>query len=284
MTDARRTEILARGLSFGEGPRWHDGAFWLSDFHRRVVERMEVDGTRRVVAELDDMPSGLGWLPDGRLLVVAKKSRAIYRLEATGLTLHADLSHIATYWCNDMVVDRHGRAYVGNYGAELSLEAPPTPATLACVEPNGVARAVGTPLLFPNGSVVTPDGKTLLVAETLGSRISAFDIAPDGDLSRHRIWAPLESVPDGMCLDAEGAVWVALPAAGQVLRVVEGGAVIDRVQPTSDAPIACMLGGKDRRTLLVLTAPLAKSLDDLVGTFNARAEITTVDVPGAGCP
>lgn len=281
---ARRTEILSRGLSFAESPRWHDGTFWLSDFHRQVVERIEGNGTRRVVAELDDMPSGLGWLPDGRLLVVAKKSRAVYRLETTGLTLHADLSRIATHWCNDMVVDRHGRAYVGNYGAELSLEAPPTPATLACVEPNGEARAVGTPLLFPNGSVVTPDGKTLLVAETLGSRISAFDIAPNGDLSRHRIWAQLESVPDGMCLDAEGAVWVALPAAGQVLRVVEGGAVIDRVQPTSDAPIACMLGGKDRRTLLVLTAPLVKSLDDLVGTFDARAEIATVDVPGAGYP
>ena len=284
MSDARRTEILARGLSFAESPRWHDGAFWLSDFYRQVVEKIEENGSRQVVVELDDLPSGLGWLPDGRLLVVAKKSRAIYRLEATGLKLHSDLSRIATHWCNDMVVDGHGRAYVGNYGAELSSEAPPTPATLACVEPDGAARAVGTPLLFPNGSVVTPDGKTLLVAETLGSRISAFDIAVDGELSRHRIWAQLESVPDGMCLDAEGAVWVALPLLGHVQRIAEGGTVLDRVQPTSDAPIACTLGGKDRRTLLIVTAPVAKSLDAYPGTFNARAETTIVDVPGAGWP
>jgi sugar lactone lactonase YvrE len=256
--------LLVDGLYFGEGPRWHDGKLWLSDFHDHAVKTVDPHGNVEVMVEVPGMPSGLGWLPDGHLLVVSMTDRRLLRIEAEGPVEHADLSGVATFHANDMVVDALGRAYVGNFGFDLD-EALLTrgveqvihdhaTAALARVDPDGSVHVAATDLHFPNGSVISPDGRTLIVAETLGFRLTAFDIAPDGSLSNRRIWADLgDRVPDGICLDAEGNVWVANPLAPECFLVAEGGAIIDLV--TTDQPCyACMLGGPDGRTLFMCTA------------------------------
>jgi sugar lactone lactonase YvrE len=240
-------------------------------------------GHAETVCEVPNNPSGLGWLPDGRLLVVSMVDRKLLRLEPEGLVEHADLSDHATYHCNDMVVDERGRAYVGNFGSDLSVGAMPRPAALMLVTPDGETRTVAQNLLFPNGSVITPDGKTLVVGESYGARLTAFDIEPDGGLSNQRLWAQLSgAIPDGCCIDAESAIWVASPPTREVLRVREGGEVTHRVS-TEQLAIACMLGGENRRTLFVLTAP---SIDEAecVKLRAARIETLEVEIPGAGLP
>jgi sugar lactone lactonase YvrE len=209
--------------------------------------------------------------------------RKLLRLEPEGLVEHADLSSFATYHCNDMVVDEQGRAYVGNFGSDLSVGGMPRPAALMLVTPDGDSRVVAQDLLFPNGSAITPDGKTLIVGESFGARLTAFDIEPDGGLSNQRLWAQLSgAIPDGCCIDAEGAIWVASPPTREVLRVREGGEVTHRVS-TEQLAIACMLGGENRRTLFVLTAP---SLDEqeCQKLRAARIETLEVEIPGAGLP
>ncbi len=256
--------LLIDGLYFGEGPRWHDGKLWLSDFYDHAVKTVDLDGNVEVMVEVPGMPSGLGWLPDGHLLVVSMTDRRVLRIEAEGPVEHADLAGVATFHANDMVVDALGRAYVGNFGFDLDdalgrrgvedvIRDHPT-AALARVDPDGSVHVAATDLHFPNGSVITPDGRTLIVAETLGFRLTAFDIAPDGTLANRRVWADLgDRVPDGICLDADGNVWVANPLAPECFLVAEGGAIIDLV--TTDQPCyACMLGGPDGRTLFMCTA------------------------------
>jgi len=285
--------VLAEGLYFGEGPRWHDGRLWFSDFYDHAVKSVDARGVIRNQHSIDDQPSGLGWSPDGRLLVVAMHRRQVLWAGPGGVALHADLSDVATYHANDMVVDAQGRAYVGNFGFALdeALEARgiesvladhPT-ASLARVEPDGAVHVAATDLHFPNGMVITPDGRTLIVAETLAMRLTAFDIAADGALSNRRVWAKLEGrAPDGICLDASGCVWVANAIAPECALVAPGGAIVTSVT-TSQPCYACMLGGSDRRTLFALTAP--SSVADVVSVSRCgRIECTEVERPGAGRP
>jgi len=277
-------ELLAQGLCFGEGPRWHDGALWLSDMHAHEVLRVDGDGTVTRITEVANQPSGLGWLPDGDLLIVSMTDRSVLRFDGSRLAVHADLSGMASFHCNDMVVDAGGRAYVGNFGYDLSGGAKPAPAELICVEPDGSARIVADDLMFPNGTVITPDGRTLIVAETFGARLSAFDISASGDLSNRRVWAelPRGAVPDGICLDSEGGIWSASPTTCECLRQVEGGAITHRVEVDQGA-FACMLGGEDRSTLYVLTADTADP-EECKANRLGKIELSPAPYPGAGWP
>jgi sugar lactone lactonase YvrE len=278
------TEIFADGLDFGEGPRWHDGRLWVSDFYQHRVSSYGPGGDRRTEVELDDQPSGLGWLPSGELLVVAMLSRQVRRVDADGgVHLHADLGAVATGPCNDMVVDGRGNAYVGNFGFDMEAGTRPAAADLALVRPDGTVEVAATGLRFPNGTVVTPDGVTLVVGESMGARYTAFTIAGDGTLSDRRTWAEVPGRgPDGCALDAEGAIWMADAFGAGCVRVAEGGEILEVV--TASQPVfACALGGDDRRTLHLITAP-GFGEEVAAGKGLGRIETTTVDVPGAGWP
>ena len=274
---------LIDGLAFPEGPRWHEGRFWFSDMHSHRVIASDLQGKTDTIVEVPNRPSGLGWLPDGRLLVVSMTDRRLLRLDGDALVEHADLSKLASFHCNDMVVDARGRAYVGNFGFDLDAREDPKPAELVLVTPDGEARVAAGDLMFPNGTVITPDGRTLIVGESFGARLTAFDIAADGSLDRRREWARLDgAVPDGICLDAEGAIWVASPVSAEVLRVLEGGTVSERV-PVATQAYACMLGGPERRTLFICTSK-SSSPEECRAERTGRIETLEVAVPGAGLP
>ena len=278
-----RTTILVDGLAFAEGPRWRDGRLFFSDMHRDRVMAVDPDGRLEEIARVEGQPSGLGWDPEGRLLVVSMTDRRLLRLDPGGLSEVADLSGLASHHCNDMVVDAQGRAYVGHFGYDMLGGGPPAPASLILVRPDGEASVAAEDMQFPNGVVITPDGGTLIVGESMGARLTAFDVAADGSLSNRRVWAALDgAVPDGICLDAEGAVWVASPVSSEVLRVAEGGEVLARVA-TERMAIACMLGGEDRRTLFVLTSTTVQR-EECLAKLEARIETVPVEVPGAGLP
>ncbi|MDE0362247.1 MAG: SMP-30/gluconolactonase/LRE family protein [Rhodospirillaceae bacterium] len=275
-----KSSVWKTGFTFAESPRWHDGALWFSDFHDYTVYRVEDDGTPEAVTKVPGEPSGLGWLPDGRLLVVSMTDRKLMRVDPDGLKEHADLSGIATWHCNDMVVDAEGRAYVGNFGAAWGED--PTPADLARVDPDGTVSIAAEKLDFPNGCAISADGSTLLVAETVGGRLTAFDRDATGKLSNRRVWAEVPGTPDGICLDADGAVWVAAGTEG-VLRVAEGGEILNRVEVTENLAVACMLGGDDRKTHFVMTT-INAGTEELVQQRQSRIEIAEVAVSGAGWP
>lgn len=285
------TTLLLDGLGFPEGPRWRDGKLWFSDFQTKKVMTVDLDGNTEMIVEVWGQPSGLGWLPDQSLLVVSMADRRLLRFHNGTLAEFADLSSLASSYCNDMVVTQSGRAYIGNFGSPL-FEQPYRPAEIVLVEPTGEAKVVARDMAFPNGSVITPDGKTLIVGETLAARLTAFDIEEDGSLSHRRVWALFDDeglnsrraelanriTPDGICLDAEGGIWVASPnARSELIRVREGGEITHRYQ-LENTPFACMLGGPDRRTLFVLTSSLYES------NRRGRIETIPVDVPGAGLP
>ncbi|MCC7076326.1 MAG: SMP-30/gluconolactonase/LRE family protein [Acidimicrobiia bacterium] len=280
------TQVLAEGFAFPEGPRWHDGLLWFSDMHAGEVRTVDASGESRVRFEVDAGPSGLGWMPDGTLLVVSQEDHRVLRWDGRALTGHADLEGVAAGPCNDMVVDARGNAYVGNFGFDLYAGETPVPTCLALVTPKGDVSVAAADLLFPNGAVVTPDGTTLVVGETFAAQLTAFDIGPDGSLGNRRIWARLApgDVPDGCCLDAAGAIWVASPTTGHVVRVEEGGHVTDRVTVSEErSAYACMLGGADGRTLFCCTS--SEMLPSL--TCEARSgaiETVAVDIPHAGLP
>ncbi|MGZ4762156.1 MAG: SMP-30/gluconolactonase/LRE family protein, partial [Ilumatobacteraceae bacterium] len=276
-----------------EGPRWHDDRLFFSDQHDAVVRAVSPTGGLSTVVEVPARPSGLGWDPDGRMLVVSMDDRRLLRLDGRSLTEVADLTPLATWHCNDMVVDAMGRAYVGNFGFDLDTAeingtlaevlAGHHGATLARVDPDGSIHAAADGLMFPNGTVITPDGRTLIVAESFGRRLTAFDIADDGTLSNRRMWADLGSrVPDGICLDAAGAIWVANPISPECFRVVEGGEVVDVIE-TDHRCFACMLGGPDRRTLFMLTSQHSLAVEASVRR-TGNVLITEVATPGAGLP
>ncbi|MDG2029142.1 MAG: SMP-30/gluconolactonase/LRE family protein [Acidimicrobiales bacterium] len=283
MSQARVRQVV-EGLDFGEGPRWHDGRLWFSDFFAHRVSSVGIDGDVRVELEIDDQPSGLGWLPNGELLVVAMKSRQVRRLTADGqLVPHADLSHVATGDCNDMVVDAHGNAYVGNFGFDTEAGEGPRPADLALVRHDGSVEVAATELAFPNGSVITSDGRTLIVGESMGRRYTAFTIGDDATLSARRVWAEVEgAAPDGCALDADGAIWMADAFGSGCVRIAEGGQILDRVV-ASQPVFACALGGDDRRTLYLITAP-AFGEQECRGKGLGTIEAAAVEVPGAGRP
>jgi sugar lactone lactonase YvrE len=284
----RTTNLLVDGLFFGEGPRWHEGRLWFSDFYDEAVFSVGTGGDRRREVDVPGQPSGLGWLPDGRLLVVRMTSREVLRREPDGaLVPHGTLDPWAGFHANDMVVADDGRAYVGNFGFDLPAlfegRGEPCRTSLVRVDPDGTSHEAAPDLAFPNGSVIFPGGEVLVVAETMAGQLTAFDVEPDGILSGRRVWAPLPGrAPDGICLDAEGRIWVANPVTTECVLVAEGGEIVDQV--TTELPcVACMLGGSDRRTLYCMTAP---TTDERVARTrrDARIEQVEVDVPGAGLP
>ncbi|MCH2170723.1 SMP-30/gluconolactonase/LRE family protein [Myxococcota bacterium] len=277
----RELRSLLTGLCFPEGPRWRDGRLHVSDMHANRVISIDLDGNFQTVAEVPHNPSGLGWLPDGRILVVSMTDRKVLRLDPEGLTEHADLSKLADFHCNDMVVDALGRAYVGNFGFDFQAGAAPRGTALVLVQPDGECHVVAEDLAFPNGAVITPDGRTLILAETYGARLTAFDIADDGTLTNRRTHAELPSLaPDGICLDAEGGIWVAAPFSHSVIRVLEGGTITDRI-PVRTESFACALGGDDQRTLFVCTATTTEP-SECRAVRKGAIEFAKVDVPGAG--
>ncbi len=281
----REFEPVVEGLVFTECPRWHDGRVWYSDTHVGEVHRFDpATGADEIVARHSSSVAGLGFLPDGRLLAVSSMARTVLRLEADGFVEHADMSAVVGQWpCNDMAVDTLGRAYVGGFGYDIFGGAPMVPTHLALVTPDGDVRAVGDEVTFPNGTIVTPDGRTLIVAETMGERLIAFTITDDGSLVDRRVYAHVDGmVPDGICLDAEGAVWVSHPRAGAV-RVLPGGEVTDRIELAGRNIYACVLGGADRRTLFACTGTTHER-DVAARIRSAKLEAVTVDVPGAGVP
>jgi sugar lactone lactonase YvrE len=282
---APETKILLEGLVFGEGPRWHDNKLWFSDMHTHWVMTVDIMGKAEKIVEVPGQPSGLGWLPDGRLLVVSMVDRRLLRLDPDGLKEVADLSGVASGSCNDMVVDKQGRAYIGHFGFDLFVPNPAyANAEIIMVTPEGDKRVVAKKIAFPNGTVIIPDGRTLIVAETFGGCLTAFDIKADGSLVKRRVWADLgkKIFPDGICLDADGAIWCANAGGNEVVRVKEGGKILRRINVSRNA-YACMLGGPDRRTLFVMTAGSSKpeTCKEQVG---GRIETITVDTPGAGLP
>lgn len=295
----RELSQVADGFSYLECPRWHDGRLWLSDFYTHRVLTVDGQGRTETVAEVPGQPSGLGWLPDGRLLVVSMRDRRLLRQEASGeLVEHADLSGLAAHHLNDMVVDGSGRAWVGSFGFDLMAGDGVRATDLLRVDPDGSAAVAAQDLLFPNGAAVLPDG-SLVVAETFGRRISAFTVGADGELRDRRTWAsfgpPAEGpeldaflaggpgLPDGLCADEEGAVWVADAAGARVLRVREGGEVLEEVSTGDQGVFACMLGGEDRRTLYLCVAP-SFAEHERRDTREGRLLSCRVDVPGAGLP
>ena len=277
-------ERLVEGLAFGEGPHWHTDRLWYSDMHRRVVETVTLDGDRETICEVPNDPSGLGFLPDGSVLIVSMRDRRLLRLEPGGeLVEHATLWDLASFHLNDMVVDDEGRAYVGNFGFDLHSGGSPAMAELIAVEPDGSSRVVAGDMKFPNGTVITPDRSTLIVGESTGGDLLAFTIAEGGDLVDRRVWADLGGgVPDGICLDAEGAVWYADPIRGDCIRVAEGGRELQRVE-TGRPCFACALGGPERRHLFVLTAD-DSSPETAATALSGRIDVVEVAVPGAGIP
>ena len=276
-------QTLLDGLTFPEGPRWHDGRLWFSDFYNYRVVALGLDGVAETMATVPACPSGLGWMPDGSLLVVSMNDKRLLRMQAGLLVEHADLSHVAGGPCNDLVVDRLGRAYVGNFGYERFKGEDVRPAVLARVDPDGAVTVVARDLKFPNGAVITPDGSRLIIGETMGNCLTSFDIAPDGGLANRSVFAAVEGLfPDGICLDEEGLVWVADPRGNRVVRVREGGAIVETIALPGRNAYACMLGGEDRRTLFICTAP--GSGPGRVGTTDGKIEIVRVSVAGAGLP
>jgi len=276
-------KVLLDGLMFTEGPRWHDGKLFFSDMHAHKVMSVDLEGKAQTVVEVPTWPSGLGWLPDGRMLIVSMTDRKLLRLDPDGLKTHADLDTLASFYCNDMVVDGKGRAYVGNFGYDLLSGEPQKPAELILVNPDGSTRVAADGFDFPNGTVISPDGNTLVVGESMGHRLTAFNIQSDGSLTNRRPFADLgEAVPDGIALDAEGAIWGASPMSKELLRVRDGGAVAERL--TFDTmPIACALGGPERRTLFMLTSDSINP-DECRAKKASKIWIKEVAVAGAGWP
>ena len=274
---------LLQGLVFPEGPRWHAGKLWFSDMHAHQVRTVDIEGHAEDVIEVPTWPSGLGWLPNDELLFVSMTDRKLLRYSCGELNVHADISQLASYYCNDMVVGGEGRAYVGNFGFDFFSGTAQKPAELVLVDPNGSARVAATGLDFPNGSVITPDGKTLIVGESLGHRLTAFRIEDDGSLVSRSAWAELgDAVPDGIALDANNGIWVASPLNKELLYVEQGGKIAQRINCDS-MPIACALGGPERKTLFVLLSDSINP-DECRVKKSARIDTMEVAVGGAGWP
>jgi sugar lactone lactonase YvrE len=296
----RQLHTVLTGGSYFEGPRWHDGAWWVSDFYRHTVSRVTPDGTEGIVAEVEQQPSGLGWLPDGTLLVVSMKDRRLLRMTDGGLTTYADLTPHCAGLLNDMVVDAGGRVFVGDFGFDLMGGGAFAPSSLKRVDPDGTVTVVAEDLYFPNGSVITADGGTLVVGETRGNRFTAFDLSGDGSLGNRRVWAQFGPLPtgtaveelvpqvvlgpDGCTMDADGHIWVADGFHGRVVRVAPGGEAVEEIgAPDGMGVFACALGGDDGRTLLMCCAPDFLE-HNRAPVREAVLGAAQVDVPHAGRP
>ena len=300
MTRTRTMTPLFEGGTYFECPRWHDGRWWVSDFYRHAVFTYDAEGREEKVIEVDEQPSGLGWLPGGDLLVVSMKDRRVLRRSADGtVTEHADVSALTRGHLNDMIVDREGRAFAGTFGFDLMGGGEPEVATLVRVDPDGTVAVAAEDLWFPNGMVITADGM-LIVAETFAARFTAFRVQADGTLTDRHVWAQVEPSPepadtptmlggvtfgpDGCALDADGHVWAANALGGPISRVAPGGEIVDEIPvPGGLGVFACGLGGDDGRTLIACAAP---DFDEAARSAAREAVLltTTVEVPRGGLP
>jgi sugar lactone lactonase YvrE len=267
---------LANGFCFGEGPRWFEGLLWFSDMLGEALHTVDLRGSMTTLPLPGRVPSGLGFLPDGSLLIASTEDRQVLCYDGETVTTLADLSGDVPANLGDMVIDDAGRAYVGSQAREDGV--------IVRVDPDDTVTVVADGLDFPNGMVITEDKPTLIVAESVARRLTAFTIGPDGSLSDRRIFAEgLDGPPDGIALDAEGGVWTSMTLAHQFQRIVGGGAVTDRIDMGDRTAIACMLGGPERRTLFLLSSTDAYP-QRLIGTKLSRLDAVTVDIPGAGLP
>ncbi|WP_433163249.1 SMP-30/gluconolactonase/LRE family protein [Kribbella sp. CA-247076] len=280
------TEVLLEGLVIGESARWHDGRFWCANWGAQEVLAVDASGKREVMARVPTtIPFSIDWLPDGRLLVTSGPEGLLLRQESSGeLVTHADLSSYGGL--NELVVDGRGNAYV-NGGCDFQPGPGERPGFILLVTPDGSVRRVADELAFPNGMVITPDNSTLVVAESFGGVLTAYDVADDGSLSNRRVWAPHPG--DGMCMDASGAIWTPgwTPSGESAcLRIAEGGDILDTV-PLEHAGFACTLGNG---TLHMLTAdwhldePFDTNLDRLLTTPTGRILTHRTSTPKAGYP
>jgi sugar lactone lactonase YvrE len=276
-------KILMTGLAFPESPRWHDGRLWVSDWGAGEVVAVDLDGRSEVVARVPSFPMCIDHLPDGRLLIVSSSDRRLLRQDPDGsLVTHADLAGLADHPWNDIVVDGRGNAYVNNIGFDFP-GGEFAPGIIVLVTPDGAARQVADGVAFPNGMVVTPDNATLIVAESYGNKLTAFDIDALGSLSNGRLWAAVDDYPDGICLDDEGAIWYGDVGNKRCVRVREGGDVLHSIQLDRGC-FACMLGGPDRRTLFLIANEWGGS-DDMAGGSRAGLVLATeAPAPGVGWP
>jgi sugar lactone lactonase YvrE len=275
--------MLAADLAFPESPRWHDGRLWVSDWQAGEVIAVDLDGRSEVVARLQSFPMCIDHLPDGRLLIVSSSDRRLLRQEPDGaLVTHADLAGLGDHPWNDIVVDGRGNAYVNNIGFDFP-GGEFGPGIIALVTPDGAARQVAGGVAFPNGMAVTPDNATLIVAESYGNKLTAFDIATDGGLSNGRPWAMVDDHPDGICLDAEGTIWYGDVGNQRCVRVREGGEVQQTIQLDRGC-FACMLGGPDRKTLFLVTNEWSGPDSMAVGSRAGRVLTVEAPAPGAGWP
>lgn len=278
-------QAFVSGLGFGEAPRWHSGALWLSDIARRAVLQIDaLSGAVERVLTTPGEPSGLGWLPDGSMLVVQMEEHEVLRWDGSTLQLYARTGAFSRARLNDMVVATDGRAWLSNMGFDYESE-PARATTLVGLDPQGVAHAAAMDLWCPNGMAIAPSGNQLIVGQSASREVLAFDIGPDGRLDGRRVFGTLPegACSDGLCMDAAGAVWIASPITREFLRMEPGGTITDRVPTPERYAIACVLGGQDRRTLFCLTAATL-SLHAARGTSESRVERVRVTVPGAGTP
>ena len=276
---ANSISTLTSGLLFPESPRWRDDRLWFVDMMAGEVKTVTMAGEVDTIATASPMISGIDWTPDGQLLLVSMREQKLLRLNDAGWTEVADMSEVARYYCNDMVVDHLGRAYVGDVGFDAPGGAPYQPGHLMLVQPDGDVTSVDPELGSPNGMVITPDGKTLIVAESAGQRHTAYTIAADGALHDKRVWADHPGdTPDGICLDAEGCIWAAFPMQGEVRRLREGGEVLERIANLAPLPLAVALGGPYGNTLFILQAPHPSMA---TGRPQGLISMQQVDVPGA---
>jgi len=272
-------EPLAKGFCFGEGPRWFEGLLWFSDMLGEAVHTVDMRGSLTTLPLPGHFPSGLGFRPDGSLLIASTEDRQVLRYDGETVVTIADLAHVSPANLGDMVIDDAGRAYIGCQARSGGV--------IIRLDPDDSATVVAGDLDFPNGMVITEDRRTLIVAESTGRRLSAFTIGgPDdpGGLGDRRIFADgLDGPPDGIALDTEGGVWTAMTLAHQFERITEGGVVTDRIDMGERVAIACTLGGPGRRMLFLLSSTDAYP-QRLAGTRLSRLDAATVDSPGAGLP
>lgn len=273
-----------QGLKFTESPRWHDGRLWFLDIHGKSIKTVELDGTLTTVIDLPFLPNGFGITDDGTLIFGDALARMIYHWDGNTLKATADLTALTVFCLSDGIVDRQGRMYIGDIGYNFfdPTNQPVNTCVIVKIEPDGSASVVADQLTFPNGMVITPDGKTLVVAECMAHRLTAFDVDEFGALNNRRVWAelPEDTHPDGICLDAEGAIWVANPEGqDNVLRVLEGGHITDRIQVATDA-FAVALGGDSGRQLFVCTAA-SHNPAEIAQNPTARIEVLDVAVAAA---
>jgi sugar lactone lactonase YvrE len=284
MSSLSGQSVLITGLALGESPRWHGGRLWLSDWGAQEVVAVDLHGHKEVILPVSSFPFCIDFLPDGRLLVVSATDRRLLRREPDGsLVTHADLSGLSARPWNDIVVDGRGNAYVDNIGFDFP-DGEFAPGILALVTPDGSARQVADGVAFPNGMAVTPDNSTLILAESYANRLTAFDVAADGALTKRRVWADLPgAAPDGICLDAEGAVWYGDVPNRRCVRVREGGEVLQTVDLDRGC-FACMLGGPDGSTLFVVAAEWPGAADAAGGPRTGQVVTVRAPAPGAGWP